>query len=172
MTVRCACFLVSTCVGTAEEKTAWTASLDAEETERLASLHAAMTAFDAKGTPILDRVNSLLVAAFQGQVTLMRASRVFPERCSGKCTSVTEAMAHDPTVALARRLHHCWRVLGVTRPTLKALLRQAVYVVGTDTWSARRRLFVGLQPDVRRGVDPKAHTAFVAEGSGECRMDV
>lgn len=156
---------------TAQERAAWLASLEQEENERLSALVAAAHAFEVEQPPALARVNSLLIAAFQGQVTMMRASRVFHARSSGSCTDITQAMAHDPTAALAHRLYHCWRVLGVTRPTLKALLRQVVYTVGSETRRARAGFFVGLMPDLRRGIDPKAHAAFVAEGSGECGVE-
>lgn len=148
----------------------WIGSLEAEEDKRLSSLLAAMDAFNSEQTSVLNRVNGLLVAAFQGQVTLMRSSRVFPERSSGKCTNVAHAVGHGLTAALAHRLRQSWRVLGVTDSTLKALLRQVIFTVGRDTREERRHLFTELVPrTLRRGIAASAHAAFAVEGARECR---
>lgn len=159
------------CGDTAQEKAAWIESLEAEENARRESVRAAVQAFEARQVPTRREINALLASAFGGQVTLSRASRVFPDRSAGKCSDVARAMAHGPTAALAGWLHHCWRSLGVTYSTLEVLLRQAVFTVGAETRDARRRLFLDLVPKLRRGVDPNAHAAFAAEGAGQSQMD-
>lgn len=145
----------------------WVKSLEAEENDRLESLNASISAFEAAKTPTTDQVNALLISAFLGQLTLMRVSRVFPDRCSGKGTNVSLGLSHAPTALLSRRLHHCWKALGVTHFTLRALLQQAVFTAGAQTRNSRTGLFMNLIPYLRRGVDPKAQVAFAAEGSGQ-----
>ncbi|PHJ15058.1 hypothetical protein CSUI_011131, partial [Cystoisospora suis] len=149
-------------VATLEESDLWIHDLEAEEMERLHSLAATRTAFEAD--PTTDRLNDLLTAAFRSQVTLMRASRVFPDRPGCRGIAMGPALAHSATAALAGQLRDCWRALGVTSPTLSALLRGVVATVGSQTRASRAKLFVDLVPRVRRGVDPKAQEAFVAEG--------
>lgn len=162
--------LVFACGRSAREKASWIARLEAEEIERLSSVLAALNRLRANETPLLGQLKGLLVAAFQGQVTLMRASRVFPDPYSESCMNVADAMDHGPTSALASWLHQCCRPLGLTRSTLKAILRQALYTAGTDTWLARRRLYVDVGPP-REG-ESKALEAFTTEGSGGSRVDV
>ncbi|PHJ16629.1 hypothetical protein CSUI_009554 [Cystoisospora suis] len=94
----------------------------------------------------------------------MRASRVFPQRGSGKCTNVRRALRHGATASLASQLHLCWKALGVTPSTLKTLLQEAVFTAGARTRSTRGQLIVGLVPSLRRGVDPQAQAAFESEG--------
>lgn len=143
-------------------------SLEAEETERLQSLAACMTAFEAD--PTADRIDTLLTAAFRSQITLMRASRVFPDRPGCRGVDVGLALSHPLTAALARQLHGCWKGLGVTSSTLSALLRRVVSNVGSQTRAPRAKLFVGVVPSLRRGVDPEAQVAFAAEGEGEWQI--
>lgn len=152
-----------------EEKPLWTASLEEEENERLQSLSACINDI-SRESPTPDQLNALLVAALQGQMTLIRASRVFPDRSSSKRLNVTHALAHGPTAELARRLHHAWQVVGVSDLTLKAILQQAVFAIGTQTREARTALIAEVIPCLRRGVDPKAQAAFAAEGRGQCQI--
>lgn len=151
----------------AEERNLWTAVLEAEERGRLESLRARMKTLEAKESLTRYQVNALLVSAIQGQVTLLRMSRVFPERAATRLLSLSSAVRHSPTVSLAGQLYRCWRALGVTDPTLEALLRHAVSDAGNRTWKHREDLFSNLTPKLRRGVDPKAHAALEAEGSGQ-----
>ena len=142
----------------------WTASLEAEERDRLESLRARINEFQTEERPTHRQINALLVSAVQAQITLMRMSRVFPKSSSTKYINLISAKSHGPTAALAFELHRCWKVLGVSEPTLKVLLRQAVTAVGKKTRSARLALFVDLKPGVRHGVDPEACMRFMAEG--------
>ena len=154
-------------MSTAEESKTWVAALEAEENERLESLLASINAFEAEETPTQSRVNALLVSALQGQLTLMRMSRVFPERKATKRLDVSRALRHRLTLELASRLHRCWRSLGLTGSTVKQLLREAFTAVGAQTRTARVKLFSDLIPTQGRGIDPKAHVALEAEGSGQ-----
>lgn len=154
----------------AEEKKLWIASLEEEEKDRLGSLLASMNALEPAENPTPHQVNALLVSAFLGQLTLMRASRVFPDRSSSKRTNVDLALAHAPTAELARRLHHCWKALGVTPTTLRTLLQQAVFTVGTQTRDVRASLCTDLLRHPRRGVDPRAQKVFTAEASGQSQL--
>ena len=151
----------------AEEWVAWVASLEAEEQERLESLRASIDAFESEETPTHSHLNAVLVSALQGQATLLRASRVFPERAASKRVDMSRALRHGPTVMLACQLLRCWSVLGVTDSTLKNLLRQVFNAVGARSRIARGELFMDLVPHLRSGIDPKAQAAFAAEGSGQ-----
>lgn len=151
----------------ADERNSWTATLEAEEHERLRSLRASMAVFEA-GPLTRFRVNELLVLALQGQVTLLRMSRVFQDRTAAKRIDLCRAVGHGPTLALAGELRRCWKALGVSDTTLKVLLRLAVVTIGTQTRETRVALFLDLRPRVMRGVDAKAGEALAAEGSGQC----
>ncbi|PHJ22976.1 hypothetical protein CSUI_003174, partial [Cystoisospora suis] len=151
-------------VATAEERASWTEVLEAEERERLTLLRSCVDAFEVEGTPTRSQVNDLLVLAIQGQVALMRMSRVFPEHALKRSLSLTHAAYHSPTMALACELRRCWRILGVKNSTLKIVLRHAIAAAGKRTWDIRENLFLGLVPNLRRGIDPKAREALAAEG--------
>lgn len=161
------------CDGTARERKAWLISVTHEENQRLKALRAAVKALESEKTPDLNQINQVLVTAFQGEITLMRASRVFHARSTGKRINLTQAMVHLPTVALAQTLHQFWRSVGVSESTLEILLRHVVHSIGAATRSTRASLVLGVDADVRWGkLDPHALEAFVAEGSGEARVDV
>lgn len=147
-------------------------ALEAEEEETLRSLSASMRAIQGEENPTAQQIDSLLVAAFQGQLTLMRASRVFPHRLSSKRVSLFYASGHHKTAELARQLHKCWRDLGVTGSALQALLQQCVFSAGTQTREIRSQLVAGLPPSRRRGIDLKAQAAFAAEGEGQWQIGV
>lgn len=151
----------------AEEKKLWIATLEAEERARLSSLRASTEELKGEEVLLPRQVNALLVAALQAELTLMRMSRVFPSISSSRCTDVSSALGHGPTAVLASRLHHFWRALGVTQPTLKVLLREIALAVGEQTRMARMELFVGTVRNMRRGVDPKARSSLAAEGGGQ-----
>lgn len=161
-------FFVGACLSTVGERKSWIAVLEAEERERLESLRASSTPFRTGDKPTPLQVNALLIAALQGQLTLLRVSRVFPQLSASKCMDISRALRHEPTVALACQLHHCWRVLGVGDSTVTRLLHQAVMTVGTRTWNAREALYSdpARQPPEESG--SKAHAVFAAEGSGSC----
>ena len=143
----------------------WTSVLEAEENERLKSLRANMKALESGETLTPNQINSLLISAVQGQVTLFRMSRVFPETTANRRVNLTSAVRHGPTLELACQLHRCWRALGVTDSTLKLFLRHAFSFAGAWTLHAREELFSSVKPNVRTGVDPKAQDALAAEGS-------
>lgn len=126
-----------------------------------------MTAFEAAESPTRCQINALLVSALQAHVTLFRMSRVFSERAATKHLSLTLAVRHSPTVALACELRRCWSALGVADSTLKAFLQLAVVTIGSQTRTTRVKFFLDLMSHVRRGIDPKAQKALAAEGSGE-----
>lgn len=144
----------------------WMATLEEEERDRLDSLKASISVFETKKTPEPQQINALLVSALQAQVTLMRMSRVFPNHSLSRSTHVSSALSHEPTAALACELHHCWKTLGVSGPTLEVFLRDAVFAIGEQTRRARGKLFANLLPR-KRGADLKAHTYLAAEGSGQ-----
>ena len=145
----------------------WISVLEKEEHERVKSLRASLNGFQSQATPTPYQINALLVSALQGQVTLLRTSRLFPELNESKIVAVSRALRHGPTAVLARELRHCWRVLGVTDSTLRILLRTAVKAVGAATRKARVQFFIDLPPIPRSQQDPKVHVAFEAEGSGQ-----
>ncbi|PHJ22975.1 hypothetical protein CSUI_003173, partial [Cystoisospora suis] len=152
-------------IATAKERKSWIDLLEAEEIERLRSLRASMNAIGAEGVPTSSQINALVVSALQGQVTLMKMSRVFYDPALNRRMSLTRALRHSTTVALACELRRSWRILGVTDATLKLLLRHAVTALGSYTRDARARLFTDPIPSLRQGTDAKAHAALVAEGS-------
>ncbi|PHJ20707.1 hypothetical protein CSUI_005456, partial [Cystoisospora suis] len=152
-------------VATADETRLWLEVLEAEERKRLESLRVGMSAFDAGVPPTWSQVNALLVSATQGQITLMRMSRVLSDHGVSKRLSLSRVAKHTPTVALARELRRGWGALGLTRPTLQALLRQAVVTVGEQTRASRVKLFWDLMPGGASRIDPKAHKALAAEES-------
>lgn len=158
------------CALSAGERKLWISVLEAEERERLRSLRASASAFESQAAPTAEHMNALLVAALQGQLTLFRMSRVFPQSGASKSVDVSRAALHGPTAALARRLRQCWGSLGVTDSTLKLLLRDAVTAVGIQSRMARVKLFLDLIPHLRRGVNPRTHEALAAEGSGQCLL--
>lgn len=151
---------------TVEERGSWIATMEAEERDRLDSLRARISEFEAGETTTPHQVNALLISALQAQITLMRMSRVFPDHSFGKLTDVTSALAHSPTAALACELYYCWKVLGVAAATLKSLLFEVLLRLGKQTRKARWKLFVDVKPNFRRGVDAKALISFIEEGSG------
>lgn len=81
----------------------------------------------------------------------------------------TSALGHAATAGLAHELQRCWKALGLTGCTVEDLLRRALFTAGRKTRRARQALFVGLVPNMRRGVDPKARTSLAAEGSGSAQ---
>lgn len=151
----------------ADERKLWLEVLEAEERERLRSLRANMSALAANEAPTRYHINALLVSALQAQVTLFRMSRVFPDLSFGRRLNRVRALRHEPTVLLAGQLRRCWRELGLTDATLRALLSLAVKAAGTRTASRRELLFSELVPGLRRGVDPNAQRALAAEGAGQ-----
>ncbi|PHJ16321.1 hypothetical protein CSUI_009864, partial [Cystoisospora suis] len=150
-------------LATADEQHLWMSSLEEEEDQTLRSLSASMEAIQGEN-PTVEQIDSLLIAAFQGQLTLMRASRVFPHRFSTKRVSVFFAAGHHKTAELACQLHKCWSHLGVSGSVLQSILQQCVFSAGTQTREVRLRLAGGVSPSRRRGIDPKAQAAFAAEG--------
>lgn len=126
-----------------------------------------MNDFESEETPTRSQTNTLLVSALQGQVTLMKMSRVFHDPSSSRRVSPNRALRHGATAALACELRRCWRILGVTDSTLKLLLRQAITAVGSYTRDVRARLVTELMPSAGQRTDAKADAALVAEGSGK-----
>ncbi|PHJ23959.1 hypothetical protein CSUI_002190 [Cystoisospora suis] len=160
-------FITNSRVPTANERKLWVASLEEEEQERLESLNASISALQGHNekAPTSCEVNSLLVSALQGHLTLMRLSRIFPERASNKCLNLSRASSHGPTMALASVLHRGWSVLGMTDRTVAVLLQHALRTVGSSTWQRRRELYLGLLRGPRSQKSAEVHAAFVAEGS-------
>lgn len=162
----CCCVLFR-CVLTAHEKASWMEFLELEESQRLLALKVTMEACEAAKYPSAGQINALLTAMVKGQLTLMRATRVFPSAAISRQLDLSNALAHGPTAALACRLRRCWKALGVTPPTQKALLRTAIRVACNRTRDDRAALFTGLAPRLRRERDPLAGAAFNAEGPGQ-----
>lgn len=151
----------------AAERELWISTLESEELERLSLLRSAIRSYATEERPGRRHINAVLVAALQGQSTLMRMSRVFPDGSAGRCLSVPSALRHEITLALAKELRLCWKYLGVEDSTLQHVLERSLTSIGTWTRRARSGLFVDLIPNMRRGVDPKARAALAAEGAGE-----
>lgn len=165
----CVPFFVVHVWPTVEEKHVWLTAMEAEANDKLACLTASMSALDPQ-KPTSEQLNDVLSSAFQGQLTLMRMSRVFPDRRAVRRVQVSQAMAHPPTAALARRLHHCWKVLGVTEFTLKAILRKVVFTVGRQTWTVRERVYVDRARRSPQEQASQTHEVLAAEGSGQSQV--
>ena len=160
-------FLWCTHTSAAEERTLWTAVLEAEENERLKPLRANMKALESGETLTPNQINGLLVSAVQAQITLLRMSRVFPEAAANRRVDVTSAVRHGPTMELASELRLHWSALGVTDSTLKLFLRRAIAFVGSYTRRDREQVFADTKTNFRYGVEPEAKNALAAEGAGK-----
>ncbi|PHJ14820.1 hypothetical protein CSUI_011370, partial [Cystoisospora suis] len=151
-------------IATAEEERMWTAMLEEEEGDRSRALRSAMDAVEKEETPTERQLSALLVSMLQADVTLMRMSRVFPDPLSRTMTSATNGLRHSPTCELASQLHRAWQTLGITKPTVVAVVQHVVSAVGKLTARERVVLFKGVIPDHLRGTDLPALASFTAEG--------
>ena len=141
--------------------------MEKEEREKLESLREGMKALESGETLTPNQINALLISAVQGQITLLRMSRVFPDPSLSRRVDLTRAVRHGPTMELASELRLHWSALGVTDFTLKCLLRRAIAFVGSYTRRDREQVFAGMKPNFRSGVEPEAKNALAAEGAGK-----
>ncbi|PHJ16816.1 hypothetical protein CSUI_009367 [Cystoisospora suis] len=156
------------CAGTRaatdRERALWLRVLEAEEMERMASLRASMKSFEAHATPTRSQASDLLRAALQGQITLMRMARIYPEPRAPTRVNLTSVAHHVLTMTLACELRRSWKLLGVSDSTLKAILRITAVGVHSKLTEIQRDLIVDAR---RRKGDLAPHEFLAAQGVGK-----